>query len=121
MEHRWGHRREIIRPVRLETRGGVVTRGRTANVSISGAFIFAGIPIPLYSYLNVEFTVMKGGSRTTTATEGQVVRRDANGFGIEWCEFAPDCVRALVMGPPFRNAPSSPADWEPTRRHRLKA
>ncbi len=27
--------------------------------------------------------------------EGQVVRHTAEGFALEWCEFAPDAVRAL--------------------------
>jgi hypothetical protein len=113
MEHRWGHRREINKPVHLGTRGGRVARGRICNVSISGAFVVSALPLTLYSYVQVQFTATVEGRRTTTSVEGQVVRKDAVGFGIEWCEFAPQVVRALFMVPPFRAAaPPHPA-WEP--------
>jgi hypothetical protein len=121
MEHRWGNRHEISRPVRLGTRGGIVARGRICNVSISGAFVVSPLPVSLFSYVQVQFTAMLNGKRTATAVEGQVVRKDATGFGVEWCEFAPEAVRALVVVPPFRltEAPHSPADWQlnPRRPH----
>jgi hypothetical protein len=114
MEHRWGNRHEISRPVRLWTRGGIVARGRICNVSISGAFVVSPLPVSLFSYVQVQFTAMLNGKRTATAVEGQVVRKDATGFGVEWCEFAPEAVRALMVVPPFRltEAPHSPVQWE---------
>jgi hypothetical protein len=118
MEHRWGHRREISRSVQLETRSGVVAHGRITNVSISGAFIVSPLPLGLFSYVQVQFTAMLNGKRTPMTVEGQVVRKDEAGFGIEWSEFAPEAVRALVMVPPFRttDAPQH-ADWSPQARH----
>lgn len=119
MEHRWGHRREISRSVHLETRSGVAAQGRITNVSISGAFIVSPLPFSLFSYVKVQFTAMLNGKRTLMAVEGQVVRKDEAGYGIEWCEFAPEAVRALVMVPPFRmtDAPQH-GDWEPHPRVR---
>jgi hypothetical protein len=119
MEHRWGHRREIKRPVHLETRSGLLSRGYITNVSISGAFVVSPLVAPLYSYVQVQFTGMSHGKRTSMAVDGQVVRKEDGGFGIEWCEFAPEAVRALVMIPPFRvTEPSAPhSEWEPPARH----
>ena len=123
MEHRWGHRRDLNRAVHLGTRSGLVARGRLTNVSISGAFIQSPLPAPLFSYVQIQFTAMHNGARTATVVEGQVVRRDSTGFGIEWCEFAPDAVRALVMVPPFRRRepPRPHAQWEPVPRPRARS
>jgi hypothetical protein len=112
MEHRWGHRREVSRPVRLETSSGVIARGRITNCSISGAFVVSPLPVVLFSHVEVRFMAMIDGERTTTAVLGQVVRRDTVGFAIEWSEFAPDAVRALVMVPPFRATQPARPVWE---------
>jgi hypothetical protein len=115
MEHRWGHRREISRAVRLGTRGGLAARGQITNVSISGAFVVSPLPVSLFSYLEVQFTAMVNGKRATMMVEAQVVRKEGAGFGIEWCEFAPEAVKSLVTVPPFRvaDSPLPPAEWEP--------
>jgi hypothetical protein len=116
MEHRWGHRREINRAVHLETRAGVGSRGQITNVSISGAFVICSLQVPLYSYIQVQFTGMSHGKRARMAVEAQVVRKDDEGFGIEWCEFAPEAIRALVTIPPFRQSePSAPQRLHTTR------
>ena len=122
MEHRWGHRREIARAVRLETRTGTIARGRISNVSLSGAFVVSTLPVTVYSYIHIRFIALSGRQRATQAiaVEGQVIRKDATGFGIEWCEFAPDCVRALVMAPPFPATEPPHFSWELARRHHSK-
>src|SRR5579862_8396120 len=102
MEHRWGNRLEISRPVRLEIRGGIAARGRICNISMSGAFVVSPLPVSLFSYVRVQFTAMLNGKRTATAVEGQVVRKDGTGIGIEWSEFAPAAARALVRVPPVK-------------------
>lgn len=104
MEHRWGHRREVSRAVHIGTRSGLVAQGRIANVSISGAYIVSPLAVSLFSYVQLQFTAMLHGKRTTASIEGQVVRKDSSGFGVEWSEFAPEPVRALMMVPPFRSA-----------------
>jgi hypothetical protein len=119
MEHRWGHRREVSRAVHIGTRSGSVAQGRIANVSISGAYVVSPHPVSLFSYVQLQFTAMLHGKRTTTAIEGQVVRKDASGFGVEWSEFAPEPVRALMMVPPFRLAepPDPHVEWEPPHQN----
>ena len=119
MEHRWGRRHEISRAVRIGTRSGSAAKGRICNVSISGAFVESTIPISLYSHVELRFSALIDGKRTAIALEGQVVRKEAAGFGVEWSVFAPEAVRALVAVPPFR-LPETPAhtraELEPTRR-----
>ena len=118
MEHRWGNRHEISRPVRLGIRGEIAARGRICNISMSGAYVVSPLPVSLFSYVRVEFTAILNGKRTATAVEGQVVRKEGMGIGIEWCEFAPAAVRALVMVPPFRltEARHILTAWEVVRR-----
>jgi PilZ domain len=119
MEHRWGHRREISRAVRIGTRNGLAAKGRICNVSISGAFVASPIPISLYSHVELRFAALIDGKRTAIALEGQVVRREAAGFGVEWSVFAAEAVRALIAVPPFRLAETPPhtrAEREPTRQ-----
>jgi len=96
MEHRWGNRHEISSPVHLGTRNGIAARGRICNVSISGAFVESPLPVSLFSDVRVQFTTLLEGKRMMTTVEGQVVRKDATGFGIEWRELAPEAVRVLV-------------------------
>lgn len=104
MEHRWGKRWEVERAVHLRTRSGVASRGRVCNVSISGAYVVAPLPVRLLSHVQVHFVAEQMSRRVTTAIEGQVVRRTDDGFGLEWCEFAPEAVFALA------NAAESPAE-----------
>jgi hypothetical protein len=123
MEHRWGNRHTISRPVHLWTRGGIAARGRISNVSMSGAFIASPLAAGVFSYIRVKFTAMLHGKRSESVVEGQVVRRVATGFGIEWSEFAPEAVRALLVVPPFRltEAPQSLTAWEAVRRPHARA
>ena len=115
MEHRWGHRHEISRAVHLGTRSGLAARGRISNVSISGAFVVSPLRVSVFSDIEVQFTAMVNGRRARMTVEGQVVRKERTGFGIEWHEFAPEAVRALVTGPTLRLA-EPPAEWEPVVR-----
>jgi hypothetical protein len=100
MEHRWGNRHEVSKPVRLGTKMSAAAEGRICNASMSGAFVLSVLPVRLFSYIRVQFTVLLNGQWTTTAVEGQVVRKDATGFGIEWRELASEAVRALVAAAP---------------------
>lgn len=122
MEHRWGHRRAVNRVVHVGTTNGVASPGRISNVSISGAFIVTPHPAPLYSYVQVQFTAMLQGKRSSTSVEGQVVRKDSDGLAIEWREFAPEAIRSLLMVPAFRASepPELHTEWEPARGTRAR-
>jgi hypothetical protein len=58
----------------------------------------------------MQFTTLVHGKRTKASVEGQIVRRDRGGVGIEWTDFAPEEVRSLMIVPPFRL--TSPAKLE---------
>lgn len=98
MEHRWGNRHEVIQSVRVATQDGVAARGSITNVSMSGAFIEAPLPVTQLSYVRVQFNSAVDGR--PTMVEGQVVRVEAGGFGLEWRELAPAIVAACISRPP---------------------
>jgi len=97
MEHRWGNRHEVSQSVRVATHSGVASRGRITNVSMSGAYVEASLPVTLLSYVRVQFNSAADGR--PTMVEGQVVRKDANGFGLEWRELTPAIVEACISRP----------------------
>ncbi len=97
MEHRWGNRHEVSQSVRVATHSGVAARGRITDVSMSGAFVEAPLPVSLFSYVRVQFNSAVDGR--PTMVEGQVVRKDSTGFALEWRELALEILDALVRRP----------------------
>ena len=97
MEHRWGHRHEVIQSVRIATHGGVIGRGSIRDISTSGAFVEASLPLKLFTRVRIQFN--SALDCRPTVVEGQVVRKEATGYGIEWRELAPEAVAALVARP----------------------
>jgi hypothetical protein len=89
MEHRWGQRKAVHKSVHVRTRAGIAAQAYITNVSISGAFLTTPLPVALFSVLEVSFIGVRGGRRASTVIEAQVVRKTADGLGLEWCEFAP--------------------------------
>lgn len=95
MEHRWGHRREANRNVYLKTHSGLVAYGILRDVSVSGAFIATPLPVGPFTRLQLFLSVegrnegrKESGHRRSShhPFEGEVVRRTAEGIGIEWKE-----------------------------------
>jgi len=93
MEHRWGQRKAVHKPVHVRTWAGITAQGYVTNVSISGAFLTTPLPVALFSVIEVSFISVRGGRRASTVIEAQVVRKTAEGLGLEWCEFAPSVGR----------------------------
>jgi hypothetical protein len=98
MEHRWGQRKPAYQGVRILTAGGIAARGHILNVSISGAFIRTPLPAPILSVVRVAL-VADNRSRVSATATAQVVRKTAEGLGLEWCEHAPKIVEALMTTP----------------------
>lgn len=66
------------------------------DVSLSGAFVHTVFHPPLFSHVYVELdrvSAMRGGRQRISA---YVVRRTADGIGLEWFEFAPEAIRDWV-------------------------
>ena len=94
MEHRWGLRKQIDRAVHLWTTGGVGSPGQLRDISISGAFVVTSLPVQLFAHVQIQIKPLRGEHRTTETIQGQVVRREPDGFAVEWCKFAPRLIRA---------------------------
>ena len=96
MEHRWGLRKPVYQLVHIRTAGGLASQGHITNVSISGALITTPLSAHPLSIVQIAFVPTKGRTRAPSALLAQVVRRTAQGLGVEWCcEQAPDTVRGL--------------------------
>ncbi len=98
MEHRWGERLRVELPVRIWTGDGNVGGGRVMDLSVSGAFIATPLQVPLLSPVNVVFRSRRynGRLRDSPTYVAHVVRREPNGFGIEWFDFATEDVIAVT-------------------------
>lgn len=83
--------------VTVRTRSGLVTRGVLQNVSASGALIASPLALPLHTVALVQ--IEAADSHRTfgrVALAGEVVRVTDEGFAIEWSEFAPRTLRAIL-------------------------
>ena len=97
MEHRWGQRQAVNRPVHIRTQGGLVGRGYVRDLSVSGAFVATSLPIRLFACVQIVFRGENDGFTTPVASiEGEVVRKETEGFGIEWHRFGADEILRLA-------------------------
>ena len=100
MEHRWGERRSIYVPVRLDGRPRVLDPGSIRNASLSGAYIQTGASLEPGAFLDIQFERLPLPDDEASPVRACVVRRDALGIAVEWCEFAPEPIRALLAHEP---------------------
>jgi len=95
MDHRWGPRRACRAQVNVSARGGITGSGRLRDVSLSGAFLETAASLPLFAQLAISL-VSADGSAHPLDFPAVVVRQDAGGVGIEWCDPNPGSIcRAL--------------------------
>ena len=116
MEHRWGHRREIDKGVRLKLCDGRTGFGRLRNLSVTGAWITTDLPGRLLSVVEIGFTRSEENRRVLTHESGRIVRIAWHGLAVEWVEFAPAGVLALLAMPAPRQVPERSGDaWTNSR------
>ena len=96
MEHRWGERLQVDFPVRVTALRFSVRGGRLADLSVSGALIRADLDARLLSRVQVAIILPLWSKHESPLVEAYVARKHKNGFGIEWCEFAPPAVSELL-------------------------
>jgi hypothetical protein len=84
MEHRWGRRRPCRARVRVTARGGIAGAGVLRNVSMSGAFLETTLSLAPFTQITVD-VLLDDGSQCGEY-QGTVMRRQADGVGIEWTE-----------------------------------
>lgn len=94
MEHRWGVRHLLDVSVRLDGRPQVLTFARLKEASSSGAYIETRTAPPMLSRVWVELDWDRRDDSNRIAA--YVVRTDQGGVGLEWCDFAPRAILALI-------------------------
>jgi hypothetical protein len=96
MEHRWGERVPVDFPVRVTALRFSVREGRLSDLSVSGALIRAELEVRVLSRIQIALVLPLWPKHESPVVEAYVVRRHRDGFGIEWCEFAPHAVSELL-------------------------
>jgi hypothetical protein len=67
------------------------------NVSASGALVSSPLPLPLHTAVLVQIEAVDAHRACArVALPGEVARITPEGFAIEWAEFAPHTLRAIL-------------------------
>lgn len=104
MEHRCGIRQTLNVGVKLYVRGSAPRFGRLLDASASGGYVATDPPLPMMSRVHLGFGWAKLSADPPHRIAAYIVRSDAHGIGIEWQEFAPPSLLALIE--PLRVPPS---------------
>jgi hypothetical protein len=97
MDNRLGERVSIHRVIGLiSTRPRTASIGRLVNLSRSGACV-VDCDLQLFSLIHVDLDPDVGTKQPGPTIAAYVTRVTAQGVGIEWCEFAPPLVAALLQ------------------------
>jgi hypothetical protein len=91
-----GQRRSTNVTVQFFTRPATIGIGRVVNVSATGAFMETQLPLRLLSLLYLEPTDQLPTDSTSGRIAATVVRWDATGVGLEWCEFAAETTKVYA-------------------------
>jgi hypothetical protein len=97
MEHRFGRRYSCGESVRICAGDRVTGIGRLVNVSMSGAYVQSTMNLP--PFLRVSLIKPRADDGTHVELLASVVRGDAGGFAVEWCE-TPACSICQLLGCP---------------------
>jgi hypothetical protein len=96
MEHRWGTRAPVNVAVTLQLHSGALKPGRIANLSLSGALVRTEARLRPLSRVVVMLSPGDSEEGSLEKVAAYVVRETLGGVGIEWSEFAPPAICALL-------------------------
>jgi hypothetical protein len=96
MERHWGQRRSTNVAVQFFTRPDATGTGRVVNISSTGAFMETQSPLRILSLLYLEPTDQPSVNGTSGRIAATVVRHDATGVGLKWCEFAAETTKVYA-------------------------
>jgi len=96
MEQRWGERLPVNVPVRVSAHAFFVRGGRLTDLSVSGAHLAVDLDLRLSSRIQIAVVLPYRSKYQAPAIHGYVTRRYRDGFGIEWCQFAPAAIGELL-------------------------
>ena len=92
MEHRWGSRVRVRRRIQLRCAGCAPASAILLDVSLSGGLVQTNVAADLLSGIEVEIEI----SDEIRMVPARVVRRELTSLALEWSEFAPGAVIALI-------------------------
>jgi hypothetical protein len=96
MEQRWGERLSVNVPVRVSAHAFSVRDGRLTDLSVSGGHLVVDMDMRPGTCVEVLVVLPYRSKHEAPAVYGFVTRKYRDGFGIEWCEFAPLAVEELL-------------------------
>jgi hypothetical protein len=96
MEHRWGQRRRTDVTVRIFAAPSIVGMGHVLNISPTGAYMETAIALRKMSLVYLEPFNRDWQSESVGRIAATVVRSNAAGVGLEWCEFATEMTQAYA-------------------------
>jgi hypothetical protein len=96
MEQRWGERLSVNVPVRVSAHAFSVRDGRLTDLSVSGGHLDVAMDLRPGARVEVLVLLPYRSKHEAPAVYGFVTRRYREGFGLEWCEFAPLAVAELL-------------------------
>lgn len=92
-----GHRIPVKLPVRLIPESGEPVIGETENISFSGALVQTARSVRLSARLQIEIILPREFGEKPERAAAHVTRKTRGGVAIEWSDFAPRTVRALLL------------------------
>jgi len=93
-DSRWGDRVRV--DIRVQVSANTLrARGCMKDLSLSGALVKADIDLGMHALIQVNIEV-SSRSRRAAALTAYVSRKDEEGIGVEWCEYAPSVVKDLL-------------------------
>jgi hypothetical protein len=94
---RWGDRVLVNIPVQVSA-NALTAHGCMKNLSLSGALVKADVDLGIHALIQVNIEVSSPSQRAATIT-AYVSRKEEEGIGVEWCEYAPGVVKDLLRSP----------------------
>jgi hypothetical protein len=95
MEHRWGRRTVVSLPVQLKSLYGYAP-GRLIDVSVSGALIETDLRVLPSACIGIETPTHGSMSLPSDEVLACVVRAGYGVIAVEWLDFAPPSIVALL-------------------------
>jgi len=95
MEHRWGRRQPTNLMVRFCAMSGITGVGRLLNISSTGAFLATTARLRPLSLVYLEPAAATFWGIQSRRIAASVVRQDALGVGVEWCDAAAETTKVV--------------------------
>jgi hypothetical protein len=95
MEHRWGRSQPTNLMVRFIVMSGMTGVGRLLNISSTGAFLATTARLRPLSLVYLEPAAAPFWEIQSRRIAASVVRQDAIGVGLEWCDAAAETTNVV--------------------------